>query len=204
MEKEQIVDLLIQWGIKNFTVNDDLTVDVDGDVSLKSSFEIKKARKFIFKWGVIKGDFNCNMCMLMSLKGAPDEVWGDFICSANKFQTLEYSPKIVKGDYICYNNRSLRSLQGCTQKIPGTFDCSNCDIAKLTGGPTKVGKDYNLALNECQTLGGIAQKIGGKVDASQNKLTTTMGIPKDYDESSIDTSGNPMNPGDEMERSMWG
>lgn len=204
MKKEQIVDLLIQWGIENYTVNDDLTVDVDGDVSLQQAFEIKKSREFVFQWGVIKGNFSCARCLLISLEGAPREVHGNFDCSGNKFILLDHSPEIVKGDYLCYNNKSLRSLQGCTRKIGGNFDISNCGIPRLANGPIEVGGDYNLAMNECQTLGGIAKKIGGKIDASQNKLTSVYGTPEGFSEADIDTSGNPINPGDEMERSMWG
>lgn len=70
-------------------INDDLTVDVDGDVNLQQ-LELKKLP---LKFGKVSGNFNCSRNKLESLDGAPHEVGDGFYCSGNKLESLDGVPK---------------------------------------------------------------------------------------------------------------
>lgn len=47
---EELKEVLAEFKIKNYTINDDLIVDVNGSVSMKDN-------DFFFKFGVVDGDF---------------------------------------------------------------------------------------------------------------------------------------------------
>ena len=73
---------LDSMGIHNYTINNDLTVDVDGDVDLYNKNLTK-----------IPVQFN--------------EVLGNFDCSYNNLESLEWHPKYVGGDFDCSHNPGL-------------------------------------------------------------------------------------------------
>jgi hypothetical protein len=79
--RDQIKAWLDSMGINNYTINPDLSVDVDGDVAL-----VNKGLKSIpIQFGAVNGNFDCNYNQLTSLQGGPREVGGNFDCSYNKF-----------------------------------------------------------------------------------------------------------------------
>ena len=95
----QICDL---YGIEGYTINQDESVDVDGDVRLEN----KGLRKIPLKFGKVYGNFSIlNNFMITSLLGSPTEVKKNFICSSNKLTTLLNGPKIVLGDYFAKYNK---------------------------------------------------------------------------------------------------
>ena len=55
-EKEKLIILLEKYKIANYTINDDLTVDVDGDVRLSHL----RLTKLPFKFGSVTGNFYCS------------------------------------------------------------------------------------------------------------------------------------------------
>lgn len=76
--KEDIEKWLIYHEIKNYTINDDLTVDVKDNVIL----EYQNFEYFPVKFNKVGGNFNCYNCVnLMTLEGAPLEVGEDFSCA---------------------------------------------------------------------------------------------------------------------------
>ena len=75
-----IKDLCEIYDIKNYTINPDGLVDVDGDVNLRE-FQLKKLP---FNFGKVTGDFYCFYNNLTSLQGAPTSVGGEFNCSKQK------------------------------------------------------------------------------------------------------------------------
>jgi len=54
-----------KYGIENYTVNPDGTVDVDGDVYLSDT----KLTKLPLKFGYVSGSFRCAWNQLTSLEG---------------------------------------------------------------------------------------------------------------------------------------
>ena len=103
-----------------YTINDDGSIDVDGDVDLST----KKLTKIPFKFRNVSGDFYCNNNQLTSLKGAPNNVGGDFFCYDNQLTSLEGAPNNVGGGFYCSNNQ-LTSLEGAPNTVGGGFYCDN-------------------------------------------------------------------------------
>jgi len=115
-----IDDICKEYNIKNYTINQDGSIDVDGDVNIvdgricvlplifnivNGNFDcsnnylttLERSPKYV------SGDFKCNANQLITLKGAPQYIGGDFVCSSNKIITLDYFPDNV-GDIYCARN----------------------------------------------------------------------------------------------------
>ena len=121
-EKHTIDYICKKYDIKNYTINDDGTVDVDGDVNLNYSGLTKLPLKF-------------------------GKVTGYFTCADNKINSLEGSPYWVGGYFTCsYNN--IKSLKGCPKYIGGSFSCSYNQLKTLEGGPETVLLDYYCRNNQ--------------------------------------------------------
>lgn len=103
MNKDEIKAWLDKYGIGNYTINEDLTVDVDGNVDLFK----KKLYKIPIQFNEVKGYFNCACNQLKSLKGSPKIINDYFSCNTNKLISLKFGPNIIKGDIICYKNELL-------------------------------------------------------------------------------------------------
>ena len=97
---EYIKNWLDDMDIDNYTINDDLTIDVDGDVDLNN----KKLEKIPVKFKSIGGYFDCGSNQLTSLKGSPDSVGKDFYCRDNQLTSLEGCPESVGGSFYCDHN----------------------------------------------------------------------------------------------------
>ena len=105
-----------QYRIKNYTINPDGTVDVDGDVYLQN----RELKTLPLRFGRVSGSFWCNNNELTSLEGCPKEVGGHFSCAHNQLTTLEGCPKEMSGSFWCYHNQ-LTTLEGCTKEMGGNF-----------------------------------------------------------------------------------
>jgi hypothetical protein len=111
-----IQDICKLYNIINYTVNDDGSIDVDGEVEL-SWFELTE----------LPLNFN--------------RVTGYFNCSNNKLTTLKGSPKWIDGSFNCYNN-ILTSLEGSPKYVTLGVDCSSNRLTSLRFGPEKIGQDF--------------------------------------------------------------
>ncbi|NCQ51562.1 hypothetical protein GW796_06655 [archaeon] len=130
--KEAIEDWLNQYDIKNYTINEDLNVDVYGIVDLIG----KNLKEIPVNFSIVIGNFDCSINKLNSLEGSPKKVTGYFNCSSNNLISLEFCPKEIGGDFICSNNM-LTSLKFCPEKIEGIFDCCNNELTSLKYCPKK-------------------------------------------------------------------
>ena len=101
-EKQFIESWLKRMDISVYTINDDLTVDVDNDVLIAN----KDLTKLPFKFGKVYGNFYASHNKLTSLKNAPDWVNGNFDVSFNLLTTLLGAPDYVGGNFY-YNNNHL-------------------------------------------------------------------------------------------------
>jgi hypothetical protein len=115
-----------KYRIKNWTINPDGTVDVDGDVNLRSM----KLNKLPLNFRRVNGDFNCSCNKLIDLKGAPSEVGGHFNCAFNKLISLEGGPEKVGGYFGCNGNK-LTTLEGGPKEVVGEFWCIGNPIFRL-------------------------------------------------------------------------
>lgn len=95
MNREEIEQWLIEYDIKNYTIHDDLVVDVGGGVSMSR----KELTELPFQFGDVKGDFYCSYNRLTSLKNCPTSVGGGFACHSNNLTTLQYCPRYVGGGF---------------------------------------------------------------------------------------------------------
>jgi len=98
--KSEISLWLDKYNIKNYTINDDLTVDVAGSVNLYSN----KLATIPIQFGKVTGRFSCYHNQLTSLVGCPKEVGGHFWCDNNKLTSLVGCPSVIRGWFYCDDN----------------------------------------------------------------------------------------------------
>ena len=128
-ESNQNIDSICKkYGIKNYTINQDGSIDVDGNVYLSS----KKLTKLPLKFRNVSGGFYYHTNQLTSLEGCPQSVGGDFNCYNNQLTSLEGCPQIVGGDFSCDNNQ-LTSLEGSPQSVGGGFYCYDNQLKDVYG-----------------------------------------------------------------------
>ena len=137
---------LEQQNVQNYTINDDFTIDVDGDVNLFKT-DLIEIPDYI-QFGVIRGNFDCSSNHLSSLRGCPREVGGYFYCSDNNLTSLEGSPEKVKEGFYCGSNQ-LTSLEGAPREVD-EFYCNNNQLTSLEGAPREVGGDFYCSNNKVQ------------------------------------------------------
>ncbi|MFW6130870.1 MAG: hypothetical protein ACOC56_06750, partial [Atribacterota bacterium] len=89
--KKEIKKWLDKHQITNYTINDDLTVDVDENVDLSH----RNLTEMPIQFNKVNGTFYCTYNQLTSLVGAPKKVFGYFYCSNNKLTSLEGAPEKV-------------------------------------------------------------------------------------------------------------
>lgn len=103
--RAKIEGWLKEHNIKNYTINKDLTIDVDDDVNIfANSLENGELPDFI-QFNKIIGnfsisDFRLGGYYIYSLIGCPLRVYGNFSIRAKELDTLEGCPKKVGGIFI--------------------------------------------------------------------------------------------------------
>jgi len=169
---EEIDSICKKYGITNYTVNGDGTVDVDGYVN----FGFMKLKKLPIRFGIVTGDFSCNNNELTTLEGSPSRVGGYFICNSNELTTLKGGPSEVGGNFWCSNN-SLTSLEGSPSEVGGMFWCGSNKLITLKGAPKEVGGDFQCQYNNLTNLEGSPSKVGGNFFCYNNEIITLEGAP---------------------------
>lgn len=99
--KEAIANWLDMRQIKNYTISNNLTVNVDGEVDISNCL----LSTIPVQFGIVTGYFDCSHNQLNSLKGAPHEVHSTFDCSYNWLSSLDYLPKNVNNKIYCLYNK---------------------------------------------------------------------------------------------------
>jgi len=171
--REEVIEVCEKYRIKNYTINDDLSIDVNGDVNLA----YKNLEHLPLKFNYIEGSFDCYSNELKSLEGCPQTVGGSFECSDNKLKSLEGCPQTVNGNFECRINK-LKSLEGSPQTVGGSFECDYNQLVSLEGSPQTVGGYFNCYRNELKTLEGSPQTVDGDFNCHFNKLETLEGGPQ--------------------------
>jgi hypothetical protein len=95
-----IDEICKKYGIINYTINQDDSIDVDGYVDLRNY----KLTELPLKFNKVSGRFNCSYNKLTSLEGCPNYVGDTFYCSYNDLTSLESAPNYVGGKFYCYGN----------------------------------------------------------------------------------------------------
>jgi hypothetical protein len=169
--KKDIESICKKYNIQNYTINEDGSVDVDGNVNLVR----RKLTELPLKFGKVSGFFYCNDNQLESLSGAPLEVGGDFYCPNNKLKSLSGAPREVSGDFDCHMN-ILTNLEGSPREVSGDFVCYDNKLISLSGAPNKVGGHFICDDNNLTTLEGISKYISGNINCQMNQLRDVKGV----------------------------
>lgn len=120
------------------TINEDFTIDVDGDVILRD----EKMERLPVQFRNVTGWFYFLITPnITTLEGCPEYVGGWFHCSwFKKLKNLHYSPKYVGGNYVCCENNLITSLEGAPEYVGGVFICNdNENLMSLKGAPKHCG-----------------------------------------------------------------
>ena len=110
-----IKEICKKYNIINYTINDDGTIDVNGNVNLCNI----KLTEIPLTFNKVSGDFDCGVNKLTSLKGSPRWIGGGFYCDHNILTSLEFSPDYVGGSFWCNNNQLTDNY--CDVEIGGYF-----------------------------------------------------------------------------------
>ena len=131
MTTSEVHNLCREYNIKNYTINDDMSISVNGNVNLTPHRNIKYLP---IKFKEVGGNFWCSYNQLVSLKYCPETVGGDFSCSNNQLTSLKYCPETVGGHFYC-NGNQLTSLEYCPESVGGRFYCNYNQITNFDGLP---------------------------------------------------------------------
>jgi len=172
---EDIDSICEKYGIKNYTINSDGIVDVNGSVNLSG----KDLTKLPLKFGKVSGYFNCHNNNLITLEGCPLSLGSSFNCSSNKLTTLKDSPQSVGGYFDCsYNN--LISLEGSPQSVlDGYFQCAGNYLTTLEGGPKSVGGYFYCQENELKDLYGFPEFFDRDINYYFNPVSEILDLFED-------------------------
>jgi len=113
---------LKEYGIIDYIVNDDLTIDIKESVNL--GYKNLNSFPEYIKFNKVGGGFYCHDNQLTSLEGCPSSVGGCFSCRNNQLTSLEGSPLSVGGSFSCSGNH-LTSLEGSPLSVKRDFYCRN-------------------------------------------------------------------------------
>ena len=175
INRSEIEAICKKYNITNYTINEDGSIDVDGNVNLKRN----NLRELPLKFRNVVGNFYCEFNQLTSLDGAPKSVGDYFNCRDNKLTTLEGAPQRVGGEFDCSYNK-LTSLVGCPQYIGGGFYCISNQLTSLVGCPQSVGGNFECSGNQLTTLEGAPKRVYGDFSCYNNKLKNIDYLPKYY------------------------
>jgi hypothetical protein len=114
--QDSIESICEMYGIINYTINEDGSIDVDGNVNLSGGYLLKLPLKFRH----VTGYFDCSKNQLNSLEGSPLSVGAHFDCSYNQLVNLIGGPEVVIDDYYAHCNQ-INSFEGFPDDFEG--DC---------------------------------------------------------------------------------
>ena len=97
---------LYNVGIKNYTINENGTVDVNGSVNLGRC----DLHYIPVQFGTVNGDFNICHNRLTNLIGSPYRVNGNMICHKNSLVSLIGLPQEIFGSLMCNDNYKLTDV----------------------------------------------------------------------------------------------
>ena len=124
--EKEVAKICKQYGITNWSINQDGLVDVNGDVDLSDI----KLTKLPLKFSIVSGYFDCSGNRLTTLEGAPKSVGDNFYCQNNELTNLKGAPESVGAAFFCYGNL-LTTLEGAPYSVGGGFYFFNNPLPDL-------------------------------------------------------------------------
>lgn len=166
MNKDKIENLLLDYGVQNYVINNDFTVDIDGDLVLWPD-----GKPFTMDWleyfnfGMVNGDVHGEFNALITLEGLPNWVSGDYYINNNHLTSLKYLPKYIGGDLYIHHNKLEELDLGDTYIGGEIYAWANPKLDKLNQewaysgerGVDKIGsiKGYYLHISREKKINSI-------------------------------------------------
>jgi len=192
-EKSEIEAWLDARNINDYTINDDLTIDVDRALILSFYDDELPVSFGKVDYFMVRDCYN-----LASLKGFPKEATTikieacaipNLVGITSKFKmltihncpslsSLKGLPSEVDGDITAIFNANLTSLEGAPRKV-GNFSVSNNSIKSLVGGPKDVSGSYECNGNKLTSLEGAPREVNKNFVCGGNLLTSLKGSPRE-------------------------
>lgn len=132
-----IEELCDQYGIRNYCINNDGTIDVKGNVEFGCG-TLNDLGRFPLRFNKVTGMFTCIRNDLTTLEGAPSYVGKSFSCYCNNLSNLKGGPKYVGARFDCAAN-PLTTLAYLPEVVKGWVICFNTSTTQ----PNMLPKIYN-------------------------------------------------------------
>jgi hypothetical protein len=164
--EDKLDRMCYHYKIKDYVINADGYIDVNGSVSLNR----RNLSKLPLKFKNVRGSFYCYDNFLKDLEGCPKSVGDDFACNGNLLTNLIGCPESVGGYFSCNSNR-LTNLEGCPKWVGDSFYCNNNQLTSLKGCPKFVGGHFHCQNNSIETFEGLDFiDIGGRFYCWENPI----------------------------------
>jgi hypothetical protein len=98
--KSEIDDICNKYGITNYSINPNGSIDVDDSVYLVNM----QLKEIPIKFNKVSGWFDCGNSELTTLENSPNYVGGVFNCAYNELTSLEGCPEEIHGDFYFHDN----------------------------------------------------------------------------------------------------
>ena len=133
--------------INTITINDDYTINVEGNVRIDPYK--KTLRKLPLKFKYVSGSFNCDGLGLTTLKGSPERSFS-FSCARNHLTSLRYGPKYTYSYNFNTNNiLTLEHIPTSVSVIDSQYNPIEY-IYKTFNTPSKIElfNDYDIVQDD--------------------------------------------------------
>lgn len=164
--------------IMNYTIEDDGTVNVGGNVELDNMGS--QFRELPVQFGKVTGNFITKDVALQSFKGFPKEVGGDFVIK-QRIIVKDYTgaPEIIRGDALMKPVQA-QSLKGFPKKIEQsaviTVSGDKHSLSDL--GEFGSGLYINVEDAPLPNFHGIQSKFNGRLEIWSKGATSLEGFPE--------------------------
>jgi hypothetical protein len=179
--KQKVKTQCKNLGIENYTINDDGTVDVNGNLNIyltRDKVKKDEQHNILINFNKINGDVDINLQWRKAGRAGKgqlpftfNEVTGNFHANHNMLETLIGCPKKVGGCFDVRSNR-LNTLEGSPETVGDYFSANSNSLDDLKGAPKYVGGNFDISDNDLKTLEGLSPRIDGTLDFNNNKITS--------------------------------
>lgn len=151
-ERVRVLYLCRKYGIENYTINKDNSIDVQGDLYLRDY----RFEKLPIKFNIISGTFDCSHNRLTSFENFPKQV-GRLCASDNKIESLVGLPLVVKSHFdirpfINLSGNNIRTFEGCSNIYNfKTNNLSDGNINGITLSSNPISKVWSYILSGRKT-----------------------------------------------------
>jgi hypothetical protein len=140
-KKIEIIKLCKEYNITKYTINDDYSIDVDGNVDLSS----RNLTKIPIKFNNVTGFFSCVDNQLVDLENSPRRVERNFMCQRqynDSFISLKGAPEYVGFRFDFNNNENLKDFTDFPTYVGATIDARSTGLYSFDCIPESSDKIF--------------------------------------------------------------